>query len=83
MPRTMRVHSVGPLLEISVGASSVRGVGALLVDGLGLICSPHTTNLLVLSPGGSQVMSTAVACLPLVSLSTLTFVGGTISLANT
>ena len=48
------------------------------VDGDGLICSPMTTKRFVLKPGGSQVISMAVAGLS-VTPKTETSVGFTIS----
>lgn len=49
----------------------------MLPLGSGVTCSPVTTLLLVLVPGGSQVMRLNVDDLPNVSLSTLVSVGGT------
>ena len=78
----------GLLLLVKEGGVTglVPGAGAVgwvLVLGLGLICSPQTTKRVVLKPGGLHVTNMAVACLPFVSSRTLTWLGATISLANT
>jgi hypothetical protein len=61
-----RCHRVGPLPGSTETALAVTtlGVGAVSPEGDGLIWSPTTIKRFMLVPGGSQVISVAVAACP-------------------
>ena len=77
----MRWNSVSAFPGKVAGVSTGVGVvfAATFDVTVGLICSPTITKRLIAVPGGSQVMSVAVACLS-VGPKTATSVGLTIFL---